>query len=112
MPRSLTGGYGVIPAYLLARLALDQRLQGQGLRGELLVDAWSGSWPPPGSVEDGWLLPMPSMMRRTPSTAARLRARPRHDAALPQGRHGAGRAQRPAVERRQSGWAGPADEHI
>jgi predicted N-acetyltransferase YhbS len=28
-----------VPAYLLARLALDLSLQGQGLGGELLVDA-------------------------------------------------------------------------
>ncbi len=39
VPRSLTGGYTLIPGYLLARLALDRRLQGQGLGGELLVDA-------------------------------------------------------------------------
>ena len=39
VPRSLTGGYTLIPGYLLARLALDVRLQGQGLGSELLVDA-------------------------------------------------------------------------
>ena len=39
VPRPLTGGYSVIPAYLLARLALDHTLQGQGLGGELLLDA-------------------------------------------------------------------------
>jgi GNAT superfamily N-acetyltransferase len=39
VPRSLTGGYTVIPGYLLARLALDVRLQGQGLGSELLLDA-------------------------------------------------------------------------
>ena len=39
VPRSLTGGYTLIPGYLLARLALDRRLQGQGLGSELLVDA-------------------------------------------------------------------------
>jgi GNAT superfamily N-acetyltransferase len=39
VPRSMTGGYTVIPGYLLARLALDLRLQGQGLGSELLVDA-------------------------------------------------------------------------
>lgn len=33
------GGYSVVPAYLLARLALDRSLQGQGLGAELLVDA-------------------------------------------------------------------------
>jgi GNAT superfamily N-acetyltransferase len=38
VPRSLAGGYGTIPAYLLARLALDTGLHGQGL-AELLVDA-------------------------------------------------------------------------
>jgi len=35
----LAGGFSVVPAYLLARLALDQNLQGQGLGAELLVDA-------------------------------------------------------------------------
>jgi GNAT superfamily N-acetyltransferase len=39
VPRSLTGGYSTIPGYLLARLALDGALHGQGLRAELLVDA-------------------------------------------------------------------------
>lgn len=33
------GQSGLIPAYLLARLALDLRLHGQGLGSELLVDA-------------------------------------------------------------------------
>jgi hypothetical protein len=33
------GGYSVVPAYLLARLALDRSLQGNGLGSELLVDA-------------------------------------------------------------------------
>jgi GNAT superfamily N-acetyltransferase len=37
----LAGGVGVIPAYLLARLAVDQSLQGRGLGGELLHDALS-----------------------------------------------------------------------
>jgi predicted GNAT family N-acyltransferase len=37
--RPLTGGYSLIPAYLLARLALDNTLQGQGLGAELLLDA-------------------------------------------------------------------------
>ncbi|HEX5204781.1 MAG TPA: hypothetical protein VFW27_33080 [Actinoplanes sp.] len=41
VPRPLTGGYSVIPAYLLARLALDRTLHGQGLGGELLLDALS-----------------------------------------------------------------------
>ncbi len=39
VPRSLTGGYSTIPGYLLARLALDGDLHGQGLGAELLVDA-------------------------------------------------------------------------
>ncbi len=38
---SLAGGVSVIPAYLLARLALDHSLRGQGLGGELLHDALS-----------------------------------------------------------------------
>lgn len=33
------GGYSVVPAYLLARLALDRSLQGQRLGTELLLDA-------------------------------------------------------------------------
>jgi len=33
------GGYSVIPAYLIAKLALDQQLRGQGLGSELLFDA-------------------------------------------------------------------------
>lgn len=37
--RSLTGGVSQIPAYLLARLALDRSLHGQGLGGDLLRDA-------------------------------------------------------------------------
>jgi GNAT superfamily N-acetyltransferase len=39
VPRSLAGGYSTIPGYLLARLALDTSLQGEGLGAELLVDA-------------------------------------------------------------------------
>lgn len=39
IPRQLTGGYSVIPAYLLARLALDNTLHGQGMGGQLLLDA-------------------------------------------------------------------------
>ncbi|HUZ25023.1 MAG TPA: GNAT family N-acetyltransferase [Streptosporangiaceae bacterium] len=35
----LAGGVSVIPGYLLARLAADQGLHGQGLGGELLHDA-------------------------------------------------------------------------
>ncbi|MGL5824701.1 MAG: GNAT family N-acetyltransferase [Nocardioides sp.] len=37
--RSLAAGYSVVPGYLLARLALDQRLHRRGLGSELLVDA-------------------------------------------------------------------------
>jgi predicted N-acetyltransferase YhbS len=33
------GGESIVPAYLLARLALDTSLHGQGLGGELLFDA-------------------------------------------------------------------------
>jgi predicted N-acetyltransferase YhbS len=36
---ALAGGYSAIPGYLLARLALATPLHGQGLGGELLVDA-------------------------------------------------------------------------
>lgn len=37
--RSMSGGFSTIPSYLLARLALDQRLHGKSLGGELLFDA-------------------------------------------------------------------------
>lgn len=37
--RNLSGGVTVVPAYLLARVALDRLLHGQGLGSELLVDA-------------------------------------------------------------------------
>lgn len=37
--RGQSGGYSVIPGYLLARLALDRSLRGQGLGTELLLDA-------------------------------------------------------------------------
>ena len=37
--RSMSGGVEVVPAYLLARLALDQSLHGQGLGSQLLIDA-------------------------------------------------------------------------
>lgn len=37
--RSMTGGYTTIPGYLLGRLALDRKLQGQGLGSQLLLDA-------------------------------------------------------------------------
>ena len=36
---SQAGGASVVPAYLLARLALDRTLRGHGLGSELLVDA-------------------------------------------------------------------------
>lgn len=39
LSRGQTGGFTVVPAYLLARLALDKSLQGQGLGSELLIDA-------------------------------------------------------------------------
>ncbi|KNX37655.1 GNAT family N-acetyltransferase [Luteipulveratus halotolerans] len=37
--RGLGGGYSHVPGYLLARLALDTSLHGQGLGAQLLVDA-------------------------------------------------------------------------
>jgi predicted N-acetyltransferase YhbS len=37
--RSLAGGYRQIPAFLLARLALDRQLHERGLGGQLLRDA-------------------------------------------------------------------------
>jgi GNAT superfamily N-acetyltransferase len=39
LPRSASGGLSDVPAYLLARLALDQGLQTQGYGGFLLLDA-------------------------------------------------------------------------
>jgi GNAT superfamily N-acetyltransferase len=39
LSRSMAGGVSVVPAYLLARLALDGGLRGQGLGAELLRDA-------------------------------------------------------------------------
>jgi len=39
VPSGMAGGVTVIPAYLLARLALDVTLHGQGLGAELLHDA-------------------------------------------------------------------------
>jgi len=42
LPRvALAGGHSVVPGYLLARLALATSLHGQGLGGELLLDALS-----------------------------------------------------------------------
>lgn len=38
---SLAGGYSRIPGYLIARLALDSRLRGNGYGEQLLVDALS-----------------------------------------------------------------------
>ncbi|MGJ6965534.1 GNAT family N-acetyltransferase [Streptosporangium sp. G11] len=38
---SLSGGVSIVPGYLLARLALDRRLHGQGLGADLLVNAIS-----------------------------------------------------------------------
>lgn len=35
----LAGGHAVVPGFILARLALDLTLHGQGLGGQLLVDA-------------------------------------------------------------------------
>lgn len=40
-PRAGRGSPNLIPAILLARLALDRRLQGKGMGGVLLVDALS-----------------------------------------------------------------------
>jgi predicted N-acetyltransferase YhbS len=37
--RSLAGGYSRVPAFLLARLALERQLHGRGLGGQLLRDA-------------------------------------------------------------------------
>lgn len=37
--RSLSAGYSAVPGYLLARLALDRSLHGQGLGTQLLLDA-------------------------------------------------------------------------
>lgn len=37
--RSLSAGYRLVPGYLIARLALDQALHGQGLGTQLLLDA-------------------------------------------------------------------------
>lgn len=39
LPRSTSGGHSVIPAFLVARLALDQSLHGQGLGTRVLLDA-------------------------------------------------------------------------
>ncbi|MDR1767972.1 MAG: GNAT family N-acetyltransferase [Propionibacteriaceae bacterium] len=39
LPRSATGGVSTIPGHLIAKLALDQSIQGQGLGTALLLDA-------------------------------------------------------------------------
>jgi len=39
LPRSAAGGLRIVPGYLLAQLAVDRSVQGQGLGGELLLDA-------------------------------------------------------------------------
>ena len=41
LPRRATGGYSSVPAYLLARLALDVELQGAGRGARLLWEALS-----------------------------------------------------------------------
>ena len=37
--RSMAGGYGDVPGFLLGRLALDRSLHGKGLGSQLLLDA-------------------------------------------------------------------------
>ncbi|MEJ7825346.1 MAG: hypothetical protein WKF48_07935 [Solirubrobacteraceae bacterium] len=37
--RSMSAGYSTVPGYLLARLALDRSLHGEGLGTQLLLDA-------------------------------------------------------------------------
>ena len=39
LPAAAAGGISVVPAFLLARLALSSQMQGQGLGGELLAAA-------------------------------------------------------------------------
>jgi GNAT superfamily N-acetyltransferase len=39
LTRTQSGGYSVVPAYLIARLAVDRALHGRGLGAELLFDA-------------------------------------------------------------------------
>lgn len=39
LPGSAAGGLSVVPGYLIAQLAVDRRMQGQGLGAELLRDA-------------------------------------------------------------------------
>jgi ribosomal protein S18 acetylase RimI-like enzyme len=39
LPNSAAGGLSVVPGYLIAQLAVDRSLQGQGFGAELLLDA-------------------------------------------------------------------------
>jgi GNAT superfamily N-acetyltransferase len=39
LPRSASGGLRVVPGYLLAQLAVDRSMQGQGIGAQLLLDA-------------------------------------------------------------------------
>lgn len=39
LPGSAAGGLSVVPGYLIAQLAVDRSLQGQGVGGELLLEA-------------------------------------------------------------------------
>ena len=39
VPRAAAGGLRIVPGYLVAQLAVDRSLQGQGIGGELLLDA-------------------------------------------------------------------------
>lgn len=39
VPSSAAGGLSIVPGYLVAQLAVDRSLQGQGIGGELLLDA-------------------------------------------------------------------------
>ena len=39
VPKSAAGGLRIVPGYLVAQLAVDRSLQGQGIGGELLLDA-------------------------------------------------------------------------
>lgn len=39
LPGSAAGGLTVVPGYLIAQLAVDRSLQGQGIGGELVLDA-------------------------------------------------------------------------
>lgn len=39
LPGAAAGGLSVVPAYLIAQLAVDRSMQGHGMGGELLLDA-------------------------------------------------------------------------